>query len=1060
MIPKNHHFPRFSLFQSFSVLPLVATVSAGMFFSQSGFAAEDDQGWTPEAHYGEDFNATPAANPTDVAAAPETPKPKKEKKAAPVPAPKSPAKPETGRDQSVLAQRFAERSAEWAAGFTEPSAPIKLEPLTPEGEQAVKNLAQWAKQVAAGDYSKGRLLPVSGNWNADADKFSPNYFVELIRQGHHVAVAFLDPQSAAFNASTQDGRVGPKLQEALDTYYRPALEFAKAHNLPIVFRGWNWAADPSNYQQKLATQRGVEFATEDLAAVLVDGKPDFNTTDPLGPIAAWETWGQFWFGNVLMRELQKIYPNPPLVIFLNNNEAGDGAGAGGYEKSDRFVAKFGDQIKERSEVNKIIREGYAERYAAMFEAAKDSLISPAWKKNARFVAYNTIFGAAYFGNGRFPMPGVGFDMELGPTKWRIYDGSMPEAYDNDWQLGKRDYTPWNMQTEMGAVHGFENHIRKERPNFISGMILWDGAIMSEVFRGRRGTSKPFYLASRGLRWDFDRYEGWATFATWALRPTLLWEFRAGEPLDAMRLGTWEAQLRMTDQVWNTPVLREFWERGTLVPNTEQEPWFNQFPEDTPEWVKKLDRYFLLTSDANPPRAEWHQHQTTLRVIAQALEVGEKPNRRWLIIAHSPEKATPASSISLPGYGPVALPSLSKLCSFFLLNEKDGSLETIQRGGPAALDLQIVSEGERFGPNPWFAPGTDVTLEVAVSHAPGLQLDEFVWNFGDGKTQTESSAGKLTHRFDKEGTYLVTVDARQGGETKIREQVAVFVGKVPSQDVIYDLVLDEAFDWKGPWAGVGKDGSELVTYSHLPNRGRPFPAVIVGGRFVDDPERGRVYEMTGAQHDGIYLARSIDTVLREGRRTSAGPNGPGADAIQGNRTISFWFKAEDVQTRQVLFAEGFNMVGMNIYLDAGNLYAGCFATPDGTVFGQDPVSGYNWPGEWLSTPVEAGKWVHVTWVLQDATNAVEPEKQSLYVNGKLVGRAAAGGLPRLYVVPRIGRTNLDNDMMNNRKNSLTRFHDEAERGNVAPRDRNAINHIPIFKGRIDDFRYVNAVELPE
>jgi hypothetical protein len=85
---------------------------------------------------------------------------------------------------------------------------------------------------------------------------------------------------------------------------------------------------------------------------------------------------------------------------------------------------------------------------------------------------------------------------------------------------------------------------------------------------------------------------------------------------------------------------------------------------------------------------------------------------------------------------------------------------------------------------------------------------------------------------------------------------------------------------------------------------------------------------------------------------------------------------------------------------------------------------------------------------------------LYLNGELVGRAAAGGLPRLYVVPRIGRTNMHNDVMNGRKNSLTRFHDQADRDNVKGRDLNTLNTIPIFKGRIDDFRYVNAAEIPE
>jgi hypothetical protein len=51
-------------------------------------------------------------------------------------------------------------------------------------------------------------------------------------------------------------------------------------------------------------------------------------------------------------------------------------------------------------------------------------------------------------------------------------------------------------------------------------------------------------------------------------------------------------------------------------------------------------------------------------------------------------------------------------------------------------------------------------------------------------------------------------------------------------------------------------------------------------------------------------------------------------------------------------------------------------------------------------------------------------------------------------------------MNNKKTSLTRFHDEEERSKAPSKERNALNTIPVFKGRIDDFRYVNAAEVPE
>jgi hypothetical protein len=960
-------------------------------------------------------------------------------------------------------ERFATTSAAWPKDFQAPASPVKLEPLTPEGERAVRGLSAWGKEVAKGDLTKSRPFPVGGSWNVAAGQFSPDYLVQLISEGHHVAVAFEDPQSAAFGGSTLDGRVGPDLQKKLDEYYRPAMEFAKAHNLPIVFRGWNWGSDPVNFQTKLQGQRGVEFQTDELAAVLEGGVPSKSKTDPLGPVAAWQSWGRFWFGNRLIQELQSIYPNPPLVLFLNNNESGDLHVSDGYEKSDRFVAKFGDKEYDKAFVDKVIRDGYAERYAAMLAAAKDVLKAPAWKQNVRFIAYNTIFGASQFGrdfgSGDYPYPDIWFDNEQGLVKWRFFDGSMPEMYDNDWQPAKRDYAPWNMQMEMGSVHAYENFIRKERPDFISGLILWDGAVTNAVFRGRRGSSKPFHYASRGLRWGFDRYEGWITFGLWTVRPSLFWEFRAGEPLDAVRLGTWLPTLRAIDQVWSTPELQEFWTSGRLVPNTEEAPWFNKLPDGAPEWLKSMNRWYLLTSDANPPREQWTIN-TTLRVIAQALELGEKPNRRWLVVAHAPERPTASTTIQIPDFGPVKLPSLGQTCSFFVVKENDGSIATLFEGGPAALELQVVSGGTESPAGTWLAPRSEVKFEVALVHPANQKVDEFVWSFGEGPSKTEKASGQVSHQFAKEGEHLVTVEARKGGKTVASNQMVVYVGTPPAKEVVYHLSLDKPLDWKGPWAGAGENGRELVTYQHLPNLGSFETPVVVGGKFVDDPERGQVYEMTGAANEGIYLQRGLGTVLRGGTPPVVGPEGPAEDAIEKNRTISFWFKAADVQTRQVLFAEGFQLVGMNIYLDGGNLYAGCFATANGTMFPTDPVSGYNWPGEWISTPVEAGKWYQVTWVLANASNKIEPDKQALYLNGKLIGRAPAAGLPTSYVAPRIGRTNMQDDFMNGRKNSLTRFHDEAERDKVPVKERTALNTLPVFKGRIDDFRYVNAVELPE
>jgi hypothetical protein len=152
--------------------------------------------------------------------------------------------------------------------------------------------------------------------------------------------------------------------------------------------------------------------------------------------------------------------------------------------------------------------------------------------------------------------------------------------------------------------------------------------------------------------------------------------------------------------------------------------------------------------------------------------------------------------------------------------------------------------------------------------------------------------------------------------------------------------------------------------------------------------------------------------------------------------------------------------MNIYLDQGTLYAGSWATVDGVYATQDPIYGRNWQGDWIRTgPIEAGKWYQVSWVLKDGTDKVEPDKQWLYLNGALVGKAPGASIPVEYVVPRIGRTNMGGDDANNKQRAMTRFHDQEERDGLKGKALVEANRIPVCRGRYDDFRFINAAVTP-
>ncbi|MFW6335998.1 MAG: PKD domain-containing protein, partial [Phycisphaeraceae bacterium] len=875
---------------------------------------------------------------------------------------------------------------------------------TPEAGSAAEAIAAWALQPPVGP--EGRPLPLTGSWMAEGI-FGPARFVEMTENGHHVLLTFTDPNFIAAGAYLRKSRGGEERADAkFESYYKPALEYAREHKLPIAIRGWNWGARVADYEDLVA---GEEVPLEQSARMILDGEKS-KTVDPFGDIERWKAWGGFWFGNPIMKRIQEIYPDPPMVVFLNNNE-GPKVRSPNQIPDDypRMIAELGKQPESEMEKARAIRKGYERRYAALLESARRALVEPAWKDNVRFVAYNTLWDTGYIGSNNRPQPGIWFEPDEGWLYWRKYDGSMPELYDNDWQLGKTDHTPHSPQTEAMNYFSAQPRIFERDGDFYWSTIAWDGGKVGNVWRGRSRSSKTYHYVSRGQRWDFPRYEGWLQYTLWTTRARTFREFRGETPEENSFLqNAFDAVVRSVDRPWRHDTLREFWRFGELVPNPDESHPF-ALGEDQPQWVRNLERWYMLTCDANPPRERWGD-RTPLNVFALALRLDESPNRRWLIYAHAPLGAVAEPTVTLPGFGEVKLDSVPQSGSFFLVTESEGTVEPLIVGGP--MQVSVTADQNRVD--------TDeaVSFAGAVTHAPGFEPVRFLWDFGDGKRIEQRSLAAVEHAFAQPGEYLVTLTAENADGDTLREQTVVFAG-VDAGGAYYHLSLDDAFDWEGPWLDSGEPEHSLVTYRHVPNRGAAPPAVLTGGEFVEDQERGRVLELAG-EHAGLWLIRNQQTMMDR--------------AGHPNLTISMWFKADATEGRQVLYAHGYEAAGVNLYLDGDTIYAGSWAPVDGSAHGWHPIYGYNFPGAWAShAGIEPGKWHHVAYVIEDATTTVADGKQKLYVDGELVDTAPGVRIPRSYGTPRVGRArlNLNNDAV------LTKFHDDAGKKQAKP-----------FHGRLD------------
>ena len=236
----------------------------------------------------------------------------------------------------------------------------------------------------------GQPFPLAATWAPLNHNFSPEYQLGLIRQGHHLILCFGWPY-----ADTQWGGENAHLpryqQMRLDNfkkYFEPALREAARLKLPISFQRFQ-------FEMELTSEkRYSDLPPEKNPGVIgIDGKVQ-RMVDPMGPIEPWTQLGKEHVTSMCMKLAQEIYPDPPFVIFLSNNEH-PVLNYHDAEKSKRYVDKYG-KGKDSQFRAKIFADELISHYRALQEGMRDGLLSENWKKNVKFVAYDA-FGPRCLG---------------------------------------------------------------------------------------------------------------------------------------------------------------------------------------------------------------------------------------------------------------------------------------------------------------------------------------------------------------------------------------------------------------------------------------------------------------------------------------------------------------------------------------------------------------------------------------------------------------------------------------------------------------------------------------
>lgn len=214
-----------------------------------------------------------------------------------------------------------------------------------------------------------------------------------------------------------------------------------------------------------------------------------------------------------------------------------------------------------------------------------------------------------------------------------------------------------------------------------------------------------------------------------------------------------------------------------------------------------------------------------------------------------------------------------------------------------------------------------------------------------------------------------------------------------------------------------------------------PADIVAVWTADDGNERTLTDVEGQGINGIITKAKWVPGLRGGALQFDGKSSavkiPDSNLINTGgpfpkRTIMALFNCDDVSItdqKQTIYEEGGRTRGLVIYVYDGKVWVGGWNRAE-----------YNWRGEWISAPVQSGKWHYVALILRDTTGKVEKDKFEMWLDGQLVEKRPGGQLHGHGDDIGIGHVNQN-----------TVFHDEDGAG----------TNIHYFKGLIDEVRLYNA-----
>jgi len=355
-----------------------------------------------------------------------------------------------------------------------------------------------------------------------------------------------------------------------------------------------------------------------------------------------------------MKKLQEWYPDPPVILFISNNEHSK-LSWWEVDIDRRYIALYGSE-KDDNFKRQVVGDGWINSYKALMEGMRSGFTKQAWKNAALFIGYEA-FGTSGFArwkdwiNYSLYRPGR---IEPWPLVW---DGGSPSYYVFNWS-SISDFQVFSQQVQFMNLIFMQKEAYQLNPQFWFEISTWDGYEPTEQ------NDKRAYYASLGQTYNPERYGGMVQFGMWLTRPRTVREFRSYNATLADNESYFLPIVTAVDNVHNSTTLRKFWRKGQLVANTAQK---HPFQVNVPSGYSGEDRWFLLDTSIDPPRP-WTL-LTELPVYSLAMVIGTSPEREWLVYIYSPLMVRSKVTVQIPSYGPIIVdPTPSGV--FYLVKEKD------------------------------------------------------------------------------------------------------------------------------------------------------------------------------------------------------------------------------------------------------------------------------------------------------------------------------------------------------------------------------------------------------